>query len=176
MRSSEIRLRKLKLRLRDKPPCTAIWQQMLQSVLALRGCMPRIYLFVSKPSIQNRNSNSTIQDQDQRSKVEVESHVQSMCDDVLRAVSIPVCEMHHWKEDSCSPNLDGILCKGQREFNHSAAALHCQCSFAKPVHGPFRVTVLAFTLQPGKTMINSDRNTAKGAFILIAIGTKTSVL
>ena len=44
MRSSEIRLRKLKLRLRDKrlvnhkAPCTAIWQQPLQSFLALRGC------------------------------------------------------------------------------------------------------------------------------------------
>ena len=44
MRSSEIRLGKLKLRLRDKrfanhkAPCTVIWQQPLQSVLALRGC------------------------------------------------------------------------------------------------------------------------------------------
>ena len=44
MRSSEIQLRKLKLRLRDKrfanhkAPCTAIWQQPLQSVMALRGC------------------------------------------------------------------------------------------------------------------------------------------
>ena len=44
MISSEIRLRKLKLRLRYrrfanyKAPCTAIWQQPLQSVLALRGC------------------------------------------------------------------------------------------------------------------------------------------
>ena len=43
MRSSEIRLRKLKLRLRDKhfanhkAPCTAIWRQPIQSVLALRG-------------------------------------------------------------------------------------------------------------------------------------------
>ena len=44
MRSIEIRLRKLKLRLRDKrfgnhkAPCTAIWQQPFQSVLALRSC------------------------------------------------------------------------------------------------------------------------------------------
>ena len=44
MRSSVIRLRKLKLNWRDKrfanhkAPCTAIWQQPLQSVLALRGC------------------------------------------------------------------------------------------------------------------------------------------
>ena len=44
MRGSEIRLRKLKLRLSDKRfanhkvPCTAIWQQPLQSVLALRSC------------------------------------------------------------------------------------------------------------------------------------------
>ena len=43
MTSSEIRLRKLKLRLRDKlftnhkAPCTAICQQPLQSILALRG-------------------------------------------------------------------------------------------------------------------------------------------
>ena len=44
MRRREIRLRKLKLRLRDKrfvnhkAPCTVIWQQPLQLVLALRGC------------------------------------------------------------------------------------------------------------------------------------------
>ena len=44
MISSEIRLRKRKLRLRDKrfanhkAPCTAIQQQPLQLVLALRGC------------------------------------------------------------------------------------------------------------------------------------------
>ena len=44
MRSREIRLRKQKLRLRDKRfanhkvPCTVIWQQPLQSVLALRSC------------------------------------------------------------------------------------------------------------------------------------------
>ena len=43
MRSSEIWLRKLKLRLRDKrfanhkAPCTAIWQQPLPSILALWG-------------------------------------------------------------------------------------------------------------------------------------------
>ena len=44
MRGNEIRLRKLKLRLRDKcfvnhkAPWTAIWQQQLQSVFVLRGC------------------------------------------------------------------------------------------------------------------------------------------
>ena len=44
MRRGEIRLRKLKLRLRDKrfanhkAPFTVIWQQPLQSVLALRSC------------------------------------------------------------------------------------------------------------------------------------------
>ena len=44
MRSSEVRLRKLKSMLSDKcfanykVPCTAVWQQPLQSVLALRGC------------------------------------------------------------------------------------------------------------------------------------------
>ena len=44
MRSSEIRLRKLKLRLKDKhfanhkASCTIIWQKPLQSVLVLRSC------------------------------------------------------------------------------------------------------------------------------------------
>ena len=55
MRSSEIRLRKLKLRLRDKrfanhkTSYTAIWQQPFQSVLALRGCSATdiIYFFIS---------------------------------------------------------------------------------------------------------------------------------
>ena len=58
MRSSEIRLGKLKLRLRDKrfanhkAPCTAIWQQPLQSVLALRGYSATdiIYIFLISPS------------------------------------------------------------------------------------------------------------------------------
>ena len=59
MRSSEIRLRKLKLRLRDKrfanhkAPCTAIWQQPLQSVLALRGCSPT-YVFLVPYSVTHR--------------------------------------------------------------------------------------------------------------------------
>ena len=55
MRNSETRLRKLKLRLRDKrfanhkAPCTAIWQQPLQSVLALRGCSaPDLFIYKSK--------------------------------------------------------------------------------------------------------------------------------
>ena len=49
--SSEIRLRKLKLRLRDKrfanhkAPCTAVWQQPLQLVLALRGCSAMDLIF-----------------------------------------------------------------------------------------------------------------------------------
>ena len=44
VRNSEIWIRKLKLRLKDKhlanhkAPCTAIWQHPLQSVLALQGC------------------------------------------------------------------------------------------------------------------------------------------
>ena len=42
-------------------------------------------------------------------------------------------------------------------------------SFAKSVRGPFGVTVLAFALQPGKTTENPDRNSTKGALILIAI-------
>ena len=52
MRSSKIRLRKLKLRLGDKrfanhkAPCTAISQQPLQSVLALRGCSATDFLFL----------------------------------------------------------------------------------------------------------------------------------
>ena len=44
LQNAYVRLRKLKLRLRDKrfanhkAPCTTFWQQPLQSVLALRGC------------------------------------------------------------------------------------------------------------------------------------------
>ena len=49
------------------------------------------------------------QDQDQRSGPEAESQVQSTSDDVLHAVSIPAYETHRWKEDSCSPYLDGDL-------------------------------------------------------------------
>ena len=50
MRSSEIRLRKLKLRLRDKrianhkAPCTVVWQQPLQLVLSLRDCSATDFL------------------------------------------------------------------------------------------------------------------------------------
>ena len=50
-RSSEIQLRKLKLRLMDKrfanhkAPCTAIWQQLLQSILALWGCSATDFFF-----------------------------------------------------------------------------------------------------------------------------------
>ena len=56
------------------------------------------------------------QDQDQRSEPEAESQVQSMSDDVLRAVSIPAYETHRWKEDSCSPNLDGDLMQGTNKI------------------------------------------------------------
>ena len=51
MRNSEIRLKKLILRLRDKrfanlkAPCTAIRQEPLRSVLALRGCSATDLLF-----------------------------------------------------------------------------------------------------------------------------------
>ena len=51
MRSSEIRLRKLKLRLMDKrfanhnAPCTAIWQQPFQSVLVLWSCSATDLIF-----------------------------------------------------------------------------------------------------------------------------------
>ena len=51
-RSREIWLRKLKFRLRDKhfanhkAPCTAIWQQPLQSILALRGCSATDFLII----------------------------------------------------------------------------------------------------------------------------------
>ena len=53
MRTSEIRLTKLKLRLRDKrfanhkARCTAIWQQPLQSVLALQGCSAMDLIFLN---------------------------------------------------------------------------------------------------------------------------------
>ena len=56
------------------------------------------------------------QDQDQRSKPEAESQVQSMSDDVLHAISIPAYKMHRWKEDSCSPNLDGDLVQGANKI------------------------------------------------------------
>ena len=52
MGSSKIRLRKLKLRLRDKrfanhkAPCTVIWQQILQSVLALQSCIATDLVFI----------------------------------------------------------------------------------------------------------------------------------
>ena len=58
MRRSEIRLRKLTLMLRGKrfanlkAPCTAIWQQPLQSVLALRGCSATDLLLCIYLSIQ----------------------------------------------------------------------------------------------------------------------------
>ena len=48
------------------------------------------------------------QDQD-KSEPKAESEVQNTSDDVLHGVSIPPYEMHCWKEDSCSPNLDGDL-------------------------------------------------------------------
>ena len=56
------------------------------------------------------------QDQDQRSELEAESQVQSTSDDVLHAVSIPAYEMHRWKEDSCSHNLDGDLAQGTNKI------------------------------------------------------------
>ena len=52
------------------------------------------------------------QDQDQRSEPEAESQVRSTSDDVLHALSIPAYETYRWKEDSCSPNLDGDLAQG----------------------------------------------------------------
>ena len=56
------------------------------------------------------------QDQDQRSELEAESQVQSTSDNVLHAVSIPAYETHRWKEDSCSPNLDGNLAQGTNKI------------------------------------------------------------
>ena len=65
------------------------------------GCDPRNWIDLA----ENRN-------QDQRREPEAESQVQSTSDDVLHAVSIPAYETHRWKEDSCSPNLDGDLAQG----------------------------------------------------------------
>ena len=54
MRSSKIQLRKLKLRLRDKrfanhkAPYTVIWQQPLQSVLALRNCSTMDLFYIGR--------------------------------------------------------------------------------------------------------------------------------
>ena len=49
----------------------------------------------------------------------------------------------------------GIKRRAQTEFNRSAAALRCQCSFAKSVRDPFGITFPAFVLQPGKTLIGT---------------------
>ena len=38
--------------------------------------------------------------------------MRSTRDDVLHAVSIPAYDTHRWKEDICSPNLDGDLAQG----------------------------------------------------------------
>ena len=53
---------------------------------------------------------------DQRSEPEAESQVRSTSDDILHAVSIPAYKTHHWKEDSCSPNLDGDLAQGTNKI------------------------------------------------------------
>ena len=63
-----------------------------------------------------RRSMAQFQYQDQRSEPEAEFQVQSTSDDVLHAVSIPAYEMHHWKEDSCSPNLDRDLAQGANKI------------------------------------------------------------
>ena len=60
----------------------------------------------------------------------------------------------------------GIKRRAQTEFNRSAAALRCQCSFAKSVRDPFGITFPAFALQPGKTLIGTVQT---GALILIHI-------
>ena len=77
MRRSEIRLRKLKLWLRDnhKAPYTDIWQQPLQSALALRNCSATdlfiyfiylFYLFINNRCLyfvfdmQNKNFNCLV--------------------------------------------------------------------------------------------------------------------
>ena len=61
-------------------------------------------------------SHGKTQDQDQRSEPEAESQVQSTSDDVLHAVSITAYETHRWKEDSCSPNLDGDWAQGANKI------------------------------------------------------------
>ena len=63
-----------------------------------------------------QRSSVSQQDQDQSSEPEAESQVQSTSDNVLHAVSIPAYETHCWKEDSCSPNLDGDLAQGANKI------------------------------------------------------------
>ena len=110
------------------------------------------------------------QDQDQRSEPEAKSQVRSKSDDVLHAVSIPAYETHRWKEDSSSPNLDGDLAQGANKIYPLGRGLALPVfSFAKSARGPFRVTVPAFALQPGKTTEYPDWNSTKGTLILIAI-------
>ena len=130
---------------------------------------PNLYLIFGWTYFSKRNT-KIIRDQDQRSKPEVESQVQSSSDDILYAVSILAYEMHRWKEDSCSPNLDGDLAQGAKKIYPLSRSLALPVFFfAKLVHGHFRVIVPASALQPGKTTENSDWNSTKGALILIAI-------
>ena len=61
-------------------------------------------------------SHRVLQDQHQRSEPETESQVQFTSDEVLHAVSIPAYKMHRWKEDSCSPNLNGDLAQSANKI------------------------------------------------------------
>ena len=65
---------------------------------------------------KSQKTESTKQDQNQRSEPEADSQVRSTSDDVLHAVYIPAYETHRWKEDSCSPNLDGNLAQGANKI------------------------------------------------------------
>ena len=102
--------------------------------------------------------------QDQRSEPEAESKVQSTSDNVLHAVSIPAYETHRWKEDSCSPNLDGDLAQGENKIYPLGRSLALPvCKFGP---WPFRGNCSGICLT---TTENPDRNSTKGTLILIAI-------
>ena len=73
----------------------------------LTGCYCfQVFLTDTSAILLRPSSEHVLYHQDRRSEPEAESH------DILHAVSIPAYDVHRWKEDSCSPNLDGDLAQG----------------------------------------------------------------
>ena len=66
--------------------------------------------------------------------------MRSTRDNVHHAVCIPAYETHHWKKDSCSPNLDGDLAQGAKRIKPLGRSLALPVFFfffffAKSVRG-----------------------------------------
>ena len=59
------------------------------------------------------------------------------------------------------------LLRAQTEFNLLAAVLRCQCSFAKSVRDPFKVTAPEFAVQPRKTTENPHRNSRSSMTVTV---------